>query len=58
VFVFLFSSRLYLFASQIITAELEGPLPLMYCGMDPVFHACLKMYITDVLSMPEVEDGE
>jgi len=36
-----------------MTANVPGALAVEYCGLDPVFNSCLKVYICDVLSMKE-----
>lgn len=36
-----------------MTANVPGALPIEYCGLDPIFNSCLKLYICDVLSIKE-----
>jgi len=37
----------------VMTTDLPSALPVEYCGVDPLFNSCLKLYICDVLSVKE-----
>jgi hypothetical protein len=43
---------------QTKTTVVEDILPVQYGGLDPLFCACPKMYICDILNMPEVDLGK
>jgi len=34
---------------------IDDALPISYCGLDRLFNSCPKMFIVDVLKMPEVD---
>jgi len=39
--------------SALMTTELSSALPVEYCGLDPLFNSCWKLYVCDVLGMEE-----
>ena len=39
--------------SAVMSAELSSVLAVEHCGLDPLFNSSLKLYICDVLNMPE-----